>query len=315
MGISGRTRPSAPAAEQLQDVVTQTHHGPLGIDGIDAAQGELAEAPGVLDVAVDGLNHGLAPSVPGSTLGGVEPPAHPLQGVESIGRVAGARGRSPIPMAHPFGRHPCFGAQCPCPPLDLGIPVPRIARRMLGRSSCVGSHPFEHRFEVRRVRGLVGHATGDDELMGFIDSKLRVVGLNEPVRALHDGAVRVGEVALCRVDRFALGRGQGGLSRQLPLRAGAARGVVARVELLGLRAAREVSPASRAMLARRATPVSRESEARRAMPLPSPSGPSLHSTCPMGARRTQDGRTTTRGWGASLPVWDATLQATDTEIR
>ena len=63
MGLSGRTRPGAPVTEQLEDVVTQAHYDPLGVDGIDATHGELAESPSMLDLAVDGLDHGLAPRV------------------------------------------------------------------------------------------------------------------------------------------------------------------------------------------------------------------------------------------------------------
>ena len=103
MGLSGRTRPGTPVAEQLEDVVTQAHHDPLGVNGVDAAHRELSESPGVLDLAVDGLDHRLATRVQRSALGSVESPPHPLERVEFIGRVAGARGRSPIPMSDPCG--------------------------------------------------------------------------------------------------------------------------------------------------------------------------------------------------------------------
>ena len=92
VGISGRTRPGAAVAEQLEDVMTQAHHEPLAVDGPHAAHGELSEPPSVLDSTVDGLDHGLAPRVQRSILRRVGSPAHPLAGVECIGRVAGARG-------------------------------------------------------------------------------------------------------------------------------------------------------------------------------------------------------------------------------
>ena len=130
VGISSRTRPGV--SEQFQDVVTQAHHGPLGIDASDAAQGKLPESPSVLDLAVDGLDDSLTARVTGSTLGGVESPAHPLARVEVIGRVAGTRGRSAISMTDSSGRHPCLGAQRPRLRLDLGVPIPRIASRFSG---------------------------------------------------------------------------------------------------------------------------------------------------------------------------------------
>ena len=43
MGLSGRTRPSAPVTEQLEDVVTQAHPDPLSVDDIDTAHGELPD--------------------------------------------------------------------------------------------------------------------------------------------------------------------------------------------------------------------------------------------------------------------------------
>ena len=88
---------------------------------------KLSESPGVLDLAVDGLDHRLATRVQRSALGSVESPAHPLERVEFIGRVAGARGRSPIAMTDLCGRHPRLGAQRPRArfrPADSSTPYP-----------------------------------------------------------------------------------------------------------------------------------------------------------------------------------------------
>ena len=154
-----------------------------------------------------------------------------------MGRIAGTCTRSPIPVTNPLGGHPRLGAQRPRLGFDLGIPVPGVSRRMLRRSPHVGAHPLEHRCEVRRVGRLVADPTSDDDLMGVVDAKLRVVGLDEPVGAHHDGAVGVGEVALRLVNGLALGRRQGGLSPQFPLGAGTARRVVVvGTELFELRA-------------------------------------------------------------------------------
>ena len=239
VGFSGRIGfgrlLTEPLNEQLEEVVTQAHEGPLGVDSMDTAQRELPESPSVFDLTVDGLHHGLAPGVPLPTLGGVETPAHALLRVECSRRGAGAGGRLPLSMTHPLGGDPGLGAQGSGSGFDLGVPVPGIAGCMLRRNPEVGLDPLKHGHEVPCVCGLVGDPTGDDDLMVLVHGKLGVVGLNESIPALHDRTVRVGEIALRLGDGTALGGGSGGLSRQFSLPAASARGAgAARVEFSGL---------------------------------------------------------------------------------
>src|SRR5260370_8823195 len=50
--------------------------------------------------------------------------------------------------------------------------------------------------ELILIALAVGQAVRDDDLRRAIHRSLRVIGLNEPVLALHDAAFRIGEVAL-----------------------------------------------------------------------------------------------------------------------
>src|ERR1700738_4968113 len=50
--------------------------------------------------------------------------------------------------------------------------------------------------ELILIALAVGQAVRDDDLRRAIHRSLRVVGLNEPVLALQDAALRIGEVAL-----------------------------------------------------------------------------------------------------------------------
>src|SRR5260370_7875816 len=50
--------------------------------------------------------------------------------------------------------------------------------------------------ELILIAVAVGQAVRDDGLRRAIHRSLRVIGLNEPVLALHDAAFRIGEVAL-----------------------------------------------------------------------------------------------------------------------
>ena len=62
-------------------------------------------------------------------------------------------------------------------------------------------HPLEHRYQVGVVRRLVRHPRRHYHLVPLIDRELRIVGLDESIAAYHDGALRVGEVALGPVSR------------------------------------------------------------------------------------------------------------------
>ena len=67
-------------------------------------------------------------------------------------------------------------------------------------------YPLDHRYKLLLVVGLLSQGLSDDQLQRGRDGGLRVIGLHEPGRPLHDARFRIGEVTL----RFRLGLPSGG---------------------------------------------------------------------------------------------------------
>ena len=161
---------------ELGQVVGGADHRPFACDLLTAAQQELTEAPGLLDLAEHRLDGLLAQAVAAAAA-----PGAPEGGRHGRDPAAGRRGA----RAHGGG----LAVLLP-PGRDVGLDAPPIGglqvrlravagvRRYLpGTPPEVGFDGVDQGFELALVAGRIGQGVGDDDLAFGIDRGLGIIAL------------------------------------------------------------------------------------------------------------------------------------------
>src|SRR5947207_1575398 len=191
----GGLRPDA-CPEELEQVVGETDHGPLGCHLGQATQREAAEAAHFFDLPEDRLDDRLTLAVNSVADRRAQLLPHPLGHRVSDLRVA-ARGA----VAHAI-RWDVEIDRGELGRAKIGVTEKAGIRHRDGRQPThVRLHLLEHRDKRCGVVGRLTQAAGDDDLPVAVYSRLRAVRLLEALRrmVLHDPRIGVGKVAIIAV--------------------------------------------------------------------------------------------------------------------
>src|SRR5450759_1440950 len=182
--------------EELVNVVAAQEQPRLPAGPVLAPKKESFAVLAGADLTKDGLHNRFAAGVVRSAGLGAQPARHPLPRGRVTIKLLGGRGWG-LAGLEPADRNQRVGAAFSVPlggsgqvALAASLQYPASTRALLWRPAGVGGGLVEHRGEARDVAGAAGDVGDDDDLVGVVDHRLTVVGLDEgPVAVLHDPAV------------------------------------------------------------------------------------------------------------------------------
>ena len=173
-----------------------TDQSPFAADLIDAAQQELPEAARLFDLSKHGFDDGFATGIDGAACCGHQLAFHPVhRRVRLRYRPPRTRRRRLIVFLLPSRYIEIDFLERRLTPILLRT-VTAIGQHLAHLLSRLPFHSIDYRQQLVLVVGLLCQGRRHDQAERRFYRDLRIVGLHEPIRPLHDPRLRIGEVML-----------------------------------------------------------------------------------------------------------------------